>query len=294
MTLQSKPSGDPAAQWTTAVRADEWKSAGASDFLSLVTTRDPKFSLPAPPSVVNDAGVLESVREVVDATGTVVGRLALVPAATFYDGAVVTAGIARTDTRVPRFVGVLLGQPDRASRESAIPLVDLPTVAAAFETDLHNQVQAQLQQKTYDGFLAAVALPLGIDMSFIPAYLTSEGWLTSAQLAERIDGWAKVYAVRAGRGLIRRVGRGRIRLRESVVLIPMTLGGRLRDSNPSGNWQDVFRADLGGLDGALAKILAEAWNMRSPIFVGTKRKRIGKSRDGAVRQKVSVVRRPDV
>ena len=169
---------EPNSSLLRVIEANDWLTIPGDDLMRRVD------------SDVSDARVAElagRVQPVVEADGTVVGRLALVvvdperpDSWAGRGGVVVTRGI-RAGTVNP-FVGVLQGAVDRAARDSALPIVS-ETAWAKWLDDQLTLARPTLTKRE-EASVGGVFYASGFETADLPMAWTSEGWL-HAESCER-------------------------------------------------------------------------------------------------------------
>ncbi|MET8950876.1 hypothetical protein [Streptomyces sp. NPDC004533] len=135
-----------------------------------------------------------------DAHGTPAGRLTMCdPEMLEFDhsyptASVVTAGPARTSTRLHNFAGVLLGKPHGAARESAIPVADLSSMGEWIEGEMERiSALAADAPEGWPVILAEMAWKLERDAGHLPCWRTGQGWIDYPELVRWISARTEFY-----------------------------------------------------------------------------------------------------
>ncbi|NEB20497.1 HD domain-containing protein [Streptomyces coelicoflavus] len=129
-----------------------------------------------------------------DADGRPAGRIAMgTPSMmdedfSYPDASTVTAGPARTSTRLRSVCGILLGRPYGAAREFAFPIASYASMGDWVETEM-TKLSSQAPDTQKGGWcvvLAEMALRLDRDARHLPCWRVKDGWINYFQLVQWI------------------------------------------------------------------------------------------------------------
>ncbi|WP_328687505.1 ATP-binding protein [Streptomyces caniferus] len=240
-----------------------------------------------------------------DSSGLPAGRLCMVPESTrsgFYsarDSSFVTAGPARTSTRVYAAAGIAIGRPSRAARDSAIPILE-PAEMAKWATREAVRLAERIAAGTLEAGdwcidAAEQILQFGGDVGF-PFWRTSQGWLTQDQLVSWMKGRTVLFVTHPVFADVR-VGRTDIpaSLEEGIVVYEWSHRDALWGVK---DWPAVNN-EYRGCTGALLRAIAEAWDVVISRVVEASAKReqefvIGRHEGNEMRGECTVFSRSDL
>ncbi|MFD8155971.1 HD domain-containing protein [Streptomyces malaysiensis] len=107
---------------------------------------------------------------------------------------VVTAGPARTSTSLQNVAGILLGRPDGAAREFAVPVASLSSMGGWVEGEMERiSALADDAQEGWPVVLAELVWKLDRDAQHLPCWRTRQGWIDYSELVRWISGRSEFY-----------------------------------------------------------------------------------------------------
>lgn len=178
-----------------------------------------------------------------DSEGVPVGRIALL--SLFPEErvgmrtATVTAGPSRTRSAVHAIVGLLVGKPGRAARDTALPLISGEAMGQWVTAELPNLLNGTRTPGEWCRILGEGALSLGADVGDLPMWQVAQGWLTTSELISWLSACDVVKAVDSMYTEVR-IGledKRQINLRNDVVVVESSWSSALYpDPRGRGEW----------------------------------------------------------
>lgn len=158
-----------------AVEANDWLSISSDKLLS-------RFSFPFIPDHDADEGKLPQLHVLKTSDGYPLGRAAIWRRRGWAGDGIVTVGGFST-TGLFGITGVLVGSSDRASRDSAVPIIPLP--------QLREWVKSELQARIQEGhsadalyWCAEYVEKLGVNPEGLPVAKSATGWMSPEEIEE--------------------------------------------------------------------------------------------------------------
>lgn len=263
------------------VEANDWQSIDGYELICRVIGLDPSPNLKLEDDEDNRLKQLAEhygplLQPVYDSSGVLVGRLALQDETSSHrysqlrDYSVVTAGVCSTGTAAYGTVGLLLGQPTKAARDSSRPIVGRDELRAWF-TDRVDELALGSPEPQGD-WLRNLALPiseLGADIAALRIWKTSRGWVSRQQLVEQVASLPALKVISDYDTYVEK-GAHRFDIDLSNDVLVVELGRYSFFSDGGYGIDDITGVDdfyAAGLPGAAVGIVAEAWELPKSAII---------------------------
>jgi hypothetical protein len=222
-----------------------------------------------------------------DTDGTPVGRICVLDHISLSDKyrssssiGIVTAGPARTATRIFCVAGLLMGRPSRAARDQAVPIVqaeEMSSWAAAEASRLTSLiVSGDVVAGEWCAQVAEELRQLGGNADSLPCWMTRDGWLDYAALREWIHNRTEIIVAHPVYAYVREgMDDIPIDLMDDVLVHEWSQRSPLSLRNE--HWPTGNNGSRGNSEWII-RAIAESWNISEfAVRAGTRRRESDRS-----------------